>query len=874
MLTPPAPPPRTVAYIRKGMAESTLAVQDSMCRRMEQGVLSAPTSAYAFSVIIDHCKWDEATQKVSRATSLASAPTTTSTASATAPDGTTLTWQQQPRQRNKRGTPHVKDQLKLTGVKKHRLKRVLRNTRGAAACLSVQLRSVSFLRGRKKLVLPILCAPQMLTTKGSASLYTALKNNRAFAIEWMTRHSRLVCCVRESDAAAENTRALDLEWAELKRMPRVLQKRIKCFQHQYHMSAGAALAVGPGPKTLASFFNASHALRTYWPDLCTQLRTVIASMLVVRRAVPEPELRVQHETLLRAFGLDVQSDYWACVFCSLFTGDWSNTAVIEHHSTIPLTPAETRDLANRMCDAMLAVVFNTCPEIPLSSRWMRISSTLNWWSKGFLVHNVLTKVLQATLDPSTSGVLPAHIAAEVTSAASASAMVAVDADLLEFTDSAKAWSRAQGVRVRKLLAFINEPGTLCMTLMVSQAAELLAIPQRLSMQANRVRHAGLVDAARPVPILDELHPPTSVVLKCLQCLGYLLSTPLKRAFPLLCGRSPDSSSIWATFRMVARGAASLHLRFQVRLHSWDFRCLSICDSRLPVDARIALACAFNAASPCCLSEHDSLVLRACIRVDAAVSGASFWEAALSPQWQDRLSVLSDSCELNTADVENMHALHKRVENCSHELLSATSVLRQAKAISTSIISATATATTPTTPEPTAAAVQRTFLKWSALHYYHWERCKETGTLMCDKTAWAETRAHWDTLGPEQQRVYTTVASIPQNTTVLSALLRPVFDAAGLSEPPNTIVTTTTATGTSPPHPFSDPPTPSYVGLVVSGEAMAQNCGSGGSIETYLQSQPVSMKAAAQKFATRRGVAAGLDADAVLPAHRPGHSLCV
>ena len=72
---------------------------------------------------------------------------------------------------------------------------------------------------------------------------------------------------------------------------------------------------------------------------------------------------------------------------------------------------------------------------------------------------------------------------------------------------------------------------------------------------------------------------------------------------------------------------------------------------------------------------------------------------LSLEWQEVLATVALEVDLNTAEVENLHAFAKRVcSGVSVELMSATSFLRQSKTLISSMAAAVAEAVAEAAPK--------------------------------------------------------------------------------------------------------------------------------------------------------------------------------
>lgn len=144
-------------------------------------------------------------------------------------------------------------------------------------------------------------------------------------------------------------------------------------------------------------------------------------------------------------------------------------------------------------------------------------------------------------------------------------------------------------------------------------------------------------------------------------------------------------------------------------------------------ARMRLAREFQSAPACCMSRCDSGVIRGLLNAESVVTGTSFSELACSGDWQKAIWQIAVSIDLSTADVEGLHASHKRIEtHSSAESLSACSVLRQALNISNQIELHRPEETTAAAIQANQAAVtKRAYTTWSGMHCFHLQRCRQS-----------------------------------------------------------------------------------------------------------------------------------------------------
>lgn len=524
-----------------------------------------------------------------------------------------------------------------------------------------------------------------LASKTAETLAATFQQVAPIGLSWLAAMSRTLFMIRECDNDSSNTKALNLEWASLSAQhSNVCQKRHYCYVHQLNMLAGRLLIAGsPSNRSawlVSGYFNASHLLRNpgYFDDLVLHLSTVIHHRLRLMRGQPDPEQVAANYATFRMLGF-THTD--ATTLVRLFGGNITNLSIVEFWCDEPGL-VDCRMLAHEMATCIKHLCYRTLPDIPIPARWMRVSSTFRWWATVLCIHGIGLHTHNCTFDPAVAScMLPIGVATHATTAAP---VPNDDDDEPDFGNNAK-YNKSVGVRVRRSLTFFLWDGVVIATLLNFQLADLAAQPIAHLLSQSAERHANLTSAIRPVPLLDLLFPPCSIIVWTGQCFGAVLSRPVYKVFAFAHGlrHGLPHHAAWSAYRMAVESIASSYVRMDLRITSWNNRYLSIADTRHPPMHTRFMSRAFSKAKQCCLPAYDAAAVHSMVLAESRVSGYSFESVLASAAWQSSLLQVAMSTDLNTADVEDIHAAHRQMapDGTGMETLGATSVLRQVSSAS-------------------------------------------------------------------------------------------------------------------------------------------------------------------------------------------------
>ena len=487
------------------------------------------------------------------------------------------------------------------------------------------------------------------------------------------------------------------------------------------------------------------------------------------------------------------------------------------------------------------------------------------------LHGLAVHLCEVAFNSHASSVLPASVAAAAAEEAAELTVLESETSAADAAAARATYARTSGVRVKRARLFIRQPHIIPATIVMSQIGQLLAVPLAYFLACNTARHSNAVSPCRPVPVLDLMHQPTSMTVRVLQGLADVMSLPSADAFPLWNDRGLPAIVVWSALRMSLCAAGALWLRVHNKFSRWSYQYMTIADSRVTPRQRLITARLFGSAPSCCLEENDAAVLQSVLKAVANVTGQQFEHVICSETWVRSIGTVADSLDLNTADVEDLHAQHKKMDGSGAETVSSGSLLRQAARWSATAeatlrnhADADASAMTPA-DQALIATVRR---KWSALHFFHWQRIREAkvglGAVALNgltPAAWADSRAAFASLSDIERESYARIASLPDNRGMASladCVLQDVMGPAAVGVTGNSLL----QPNLHPLHwPDTDmaPPHCQYVGVSL---GKCVNASGVAAIPvTAACNQGSSVKAMAEQFVQRPGVSTPLAPDA-------------
>ena len=276
----------------------------------------------------------------------------------------------------------------------------MRRVKGVSKCILVMQSTLHFIRGQQCLTLPVIIPPFALQSKTAETLAATFEAAAAIDLQQLAATSDVLFLVRDCDSDSSNIKALNMEWGKMAPLLNVCQKRAFCTVHQFNMIAGRMLEAG-SPSSHSSwlvsgYFNASHLLRNpgYFEMVLRQLPSVIGGMLRIRQGQPEPQQVSANYDTFRILGLTHED---ATQMSQLFNGNLTDHTCIEHWCDSGII--DITSLARDMSTLLQTIFYNTLPDIPIPARWMRVSSTFQWWSGVMCVHGLGMHVHRAAFDP-------------------------------------------------------------------------------------------------------------------------------------------------------------------------------------------------------------------------------------------------------------------------------------------------------------------------------------------------------------------------------------------------------------------------------------------------------------------------------------------
>ena len=128
----------------------------------------------------------------------------------------------------------------------------------------------------------------------------------------------------------------------------------------------------------------------------------------MEQGFPDPVVQERNECVVRALGVDASR---LAELGSVLNGDWTQKHRLLHVSPHPCDARRREQLVKHIANCLLETCFSSLPDVPIPSRWSKVSNCSTWWALGFHVHDVLTKVLQLGFNPTFAKcLLPKHIA--------------------------------------------------------------------------------------------------------------------------------------------------------------------------------------------------------------------------------------------------------------------------------------------------------------------------------------------------------------------------------------------------------------------------------------------------------------------------------
>lgn len=302
---------------------------DRMVRGASNDVRPTP-----FDIVVSILKWDEAQQKVSRAIRV----------NMPRPDQKSIQ-DHKLKLKARRRLRLLHPSLCLKHVRAPRHRTVLRRVRGTAETLMVQKRQMVFIRRGVQLTLPIICPPQLMSTKSSANLAKTL-DAEPIDIQFLAQKSKVVCLVRECDSDGTNLKFLHEEATRLLKnvaQGNLVQKVSLCLSHQIHIAAGTAYLSCSA--MLSGYFNGAHVTRTYFSSILSNVVAVVNKHLDV--VIGPPPAKPNLGTLLHLMSVD-PDDPATIWFCQLYNGNWEEDRIVHYTEDAHRT---RRDIVREMSDA-------------------------------------------------------------------------------------------------------------------------------------------------------------------------------------------------------------------------------------------------------------------------------------------------------------------------------------------------------------------------------------------------------------------------------------------------------------------------------------------------------------------------------------------
>jgi hypothetical protein len=145
-------------------------------------------------------------------------------------------------------------------------------------------------------------------------------------------------------------------------------------------------------------------------------------------------------------------------FVEFFNSDLRGDRFV-HHCVGPSCCADKESCCAKAINLLLDVIFARMPQVPQSSRWTKVQSTLQWVMAGMMTHGVLQSAFITAFDPAYRHPDPSTRCIAPEEVQRLALQDVVLSDVLEEGTTAADYNKYQGIRLRRALEWMKNPRT-------------------------------------------------------------------------------------------------------------------------------------------------------------------------------------------------------------------------------------------------------------------------------------------------------------------------------------------------------------------------------------------------------------------------------
>ena len=231
---------------------------------------------------------------------------------------------------------------------------------------------------------------------------SALEQGQDATMTELAAATALYVRVLECDSASSNKCIVATLARQLP--PRTVMWVSYCLLHQAHIISGNAvrLAVDRGKKALShvsAMYCTAMLLRTpgYFLKFLENIDQVLAECIDIRDGAPPLEARQFNLSILDSVGAPRHPVYSALL--DVLNGSWWEVDCIPHYCVGESCCHSRQHTVDRIRDTLILTVFARTADVPMPARWTKVVTSLNWFVFEFALHNVLSRVFEASFDP-------------------------------------------------------------------------------------------------------------------------------------------------------------------------------------------------------------------------------------------------------------------------------------------------------------------------------------------------------------------------------------------------------------------------------------------------------------------------------------------